>query len=291
MPAKIAISAGSNGPEAEVWIERPFLKVGTAASNDIRLPPSAGPAGSEITIYIQFRDGRYEIFNKDCDSATIDSRMIPRGESVPWPPRGTLGLGGGVEIELVVEGDPAPAQRAAVQSVHQSSAPRPAAAATRPAEDAIPSKSASSPPAAGLSGRQIAQLGVTAACLIACMLMVTVGRDAGTAPHARGDDFDRLVADGLSEPASGNAGATDTAGAADTHRRLTRRLQAAEAAYLVGDVNVAISRYGQIKRWLDPGRGEWSAESPDAANAAFLHRVAAFVDSRIAALAKSSHAH
>jgi hypothetical protein len=71
----------------------------------------------------------------------------------------------------------------------------------------------------------------------------------------------------------------------------TRRLQAAEAAYLVGDVNVAISRYGQIKRWLDPGRGEWSAESPDAANAAFLHRVAAFVDSRIAALAKSSHAH
>ena len=138
------------------------------------------------------------------------------------------------------------------------------------------------PPAgsARLSGRQILQLGVIAACVLACGLMVVAKQGGGTAAGGRqGDVFERLVAEGLA--ASGSDAAV--------RNRLSTRLQAAEAAHLAGDSATALARYEQLKRWLDPQRNA-RPQTADAgtAEAEFFQRLAAFVDSRVAALAATS---
>jgi hypothetical protein len=278
MPAKLVISSGSAVPATEVWIERPFVKVGAGAGNDVRVQPAvSGAALPDVAVYVQFRNGRYEVFNKDCEEIAIGTQPIARGQTFAWSPHERLRLGAGVEIELVVEGDPSPTPRAAARRGQRSPEREPGAVQSRPVGDGSAAGLPKQERARGLNGRQVAQLGVTGACLLACLLMAIAKRDSGTADLGSGT-FAQLVVDGLA-----GSGAD-----VDIRRRLTSRLQAAEAAYLVGDRSTALSRYEQIKRRLDPHR-DGLPKGDEAVAAAvdesFIQRLAAFVDSRVAALA------
>lgn len=279
MPARLVISAGSGHPTSEVWIERPFLKVGAGGDADVRIQPTGGPL-ADVAVYVQFRNSRYEVFNKECDEAVLGGRRIVRGESSPWSPHERLELGAGVRLDLVVDDDPSPRPRAVGRRVSQPDAPVHAAPQ---AAAALNAHAATGRPPAGsarLNGRQILQLGVTAACVLACVLMMVVKQGGGTVVGGRqGDVFERLVAEGLA--ASGSDAAL--------RNRLSTRLQAAEAAHLAGDSAAALARYEQIKRWLDPHR-DARPQTADAASAEadFFQRLAAFVDSRVAALTTTS---
>jgi hypothetical protein len=279
MPAKLVISAGSSAPAAEVWVERSFLKVGTAAGNDVRVQPAAGVALADVAAYIQFRDGRYEVFNKDCAAAAIGPRSIPRGASAPWPAGERLRLEDAVEIDLIVDGDPTPAPRGIARETAPSASPRPAEHVPAPAQTARSVADAAPRTAPRVGGRQMAQLVVTAVCLLACVLMVAAKKRTGSAADTGNAVFDRLVSDVLSPPAPGDKAAASDGIGDDGRRLLVQRLQAAEAAFRTGDKKSARSRYEQIKRWLDPVRS--------AQDDAFMRRLASFVDYRVTALEKS----
>ncbi len=87
MPTRLLVLDEAAATSTERWIERPFLTIGTDSGSDV--PLAAG--GEEVRIYLQFRDGRYEVFNKHAGEVRLDGRAVPVGTSAAWEP--------GVEIE------------------------------------------------------------------------------------------------------------------------------------------------------------------------------------------------
>lgn len=243
MPARLLIVDDAATEPVDRWIERPFLTIGSDAGSDV---PLAAPDGEPLAVYLQFRDGRYEVFNKQAGEVVLAGRPVAPGRSAAWEP-GTELVVGGRRLRLVVEGDPAPG-------------PRPIAAAKRPAPPAAsdvadrraavtqePRDSDAGPPRD--RGRGL-KMGVIFACLVACVLMLA--RDqlpSAAAGPTDPDTFAALVDEAFADGQAAAAGPAD-----GTRRRLARRLQWAESAWLAGDRPVAAERFAALKRHLDGSR-------------------------------------
>lgn len=291
MPARLLLLDDSSATPTEHWIERPFLTIGTDSGSDV--PLAAG--GEQVRVYLQFRDGSYEAFSKQAGEVRLGGRPVPAGTSAAWEPGVELEAGGH-RLRLVVEGDPAPG-------------PRPLAAAPRPAREANRKlvRSAPTTPAsvAGLDAAppaersQAVKLAVIFGCLAASTLLLFRDRilppSAAVATDPEG--VTALIKEALTaqvtdqQPASAKgiiaADEPDAAkeAAAELRRRLARRLQWAETAWLQEDYPLAAGRYTALKQYLYSFRLAVTAGAAPAADE-WRTRLAGHVDDRLADLAR-----
>lgn len=284
MPARLLLLDDTSATPTEWWVERPFLTISTDSGSD--LPLAAG--GEEVRIYLQFREGRYEAFNKQASEVRLGGQPVPVGTSAAWEP--------GVELEagrhrlrLVVEGDPAPG-------------PRPLAAAPGPAREqarepvraaqATPAPMASLDAAPPADRSRTVKLGVIFACLAASTLLLVRDRILPSSSAAASDPeavtafikeaFPAKTAD-LQPGAAKDVAAAEEA--AELRRRLARRLQWAETAWLQEDYPLAADRYAALKRYLDASRLPADAGASPTQDD-WRARLAGHVDGRLADLAR-----
>jgi len=270
MPARIVIVDAAATEPPERWIEKPFLTVGTAAGSDVTI---AAAAGTEAGLYVQFRDGRYEVFNKQASGVEVGGLPVPQGRSAAWEP-GTELTVAGRRLRLEVDGDPTPASRplaaapVAARRSPREADPRPAPAATaRPGATPRPEQQ---------RGKGVGlRLAVTIGCVAASALILLKDRlpTLGGGPVAETAGFDALVNEAFDTAATAQP-------AADMRRRLARRLQWAEAAWLAGEWRLAGERYATLERYLAGSR--FAADGADT----WRSRLAAHVNRRLADLAK-----
>ncbi len=284
MPARLLILEDASASQTECWVERPFLTIGTDPGSDVPL----ATGGDEVRVYLQFRDGRYEVFNKQTGHLRLGGRTVPAGTSAAWESDAELEAGGR-RLRLVVEGDPAPGLR-------------PLAAAPRSTrERAREPEQAGHPTPAPVTGSVVAppaargqplKIAVIFGCLAASTLLLLRDRilPASTAAASDREAVTTLIMDAFQV-----VGVEANEPAAALRRRLARRLQWAETAWLQGDVAVAAERYSALKRYLD---GSWLAANtkgpPTDAGAAGVKpaaddwrtRLAGHVDARLADLAR-----
>jgi len=266
MPARLVIVDASPAEQSERWIDKPFLTIGTAAGSDVPL----GGDG-DVRVYVQFRDGRYEIFNKQATDVRVGNQAVVRGQSAAWEPFSELVVAGR-RLRLEVDGDPAPGPRpdAAVARSPRRSAPA-ADSRSTPAPDQ-PVLPPTMPPAK--AGGQGAKLLVIGVCVAASTLMLLKDRlPVGTAEAPAREEFTTLVTMAFDEKVGAGT-------AADLQRRLARRLQWAEAAWLTEDWSTAGARYAALKRFIQNTQLTASAPQDD-----WQSRLAAMVDLRLDALA------
>lgn len=278
MPARLLLLDDASATPTELWIERPFVVIGTDSGSDV--PLTIG--GEEVQIYLQFRDGRYEVFNKQSGEVRLGGRPVPLGTSAAWEP--------GVEFEvgrhrlrLVVEGDPAPG-------------PRPLAAASRPVRElnreparpgqATPAPTTGPDPGPPADRSQRVKLAVIVGCLAASTLLLF--RDRIMPPSATAvsdpEGITSLIKDAFAAQTTDQQPAAAKE-PADLRRRLARRLQWAETAWLQQDYPLAAERYTALKRYLDASRLAPAAEDSPAADD-WQTRLAIHVDARLADLAR-----
>lgn len=267
MPARLLLLDDASATSTERWIERPFLTIGTDPGSD--LPLAAG--GEEVRIYLQFRDGRYEAFNKQAGELRLGGRPVPAGTSAAWEPGAELEAGGH-RLRLVVEGDPAPGTRPLAAASRPARAPmrepaRPGQATPAPATGPEPG-----PPA---DRSQAVKLAVIFGCLAASTLLLFRDRILPAAAVAASDPegVTALIMEGFA------------AQAAERNRRLAQRLQWAETAWLQEDYPLAVERYTALKRYLDGSRLDAVAGAGSAADD-WQTRLAGHVDARLADLAR-----
>jgi hypothetical protein len=292
VPARLLLLDDASATPTERWIERPFLTIGTDPGSDLLL--AAG--GEQVRIYLQFRDGRYEAFNKQAGELRLGGRPVPPGTSAAWEPGVELEAGGH-RLRLVVEGDPAPG-------------PRPLAAASRPARapireparpgHATPTPAAGPEPGPPAERSQAVKLAVIFGCLAASTLLLFRDRilppSAAVATDPEG--VTALIMEGFAAQATEQQPATakgttaadepdaaKAASAAELRRRLARRLQWAETAWRQEDYSLAAERYTALKRYLDASRLAPAAEDSPAADD-WQTRLAIHVDARLADLAR-----
>ncbi len=284
MPARLLILEDASAPPTERWVERPFLTIGTDPGSDV--PLAAG--GDEVRVYLQFRDGRYEVFNKQAGDLRLGGRTVPAGTSAAWESDAELEAGGR-RLRLVMEGDPAPGLRplaAAPRSARERA--REPEQAGHPTPAAVTGPVVAPPPDRG----QPVKIAVIFACLAASTLLLLRDRilPASTAAASDPEAVTALIMDAFQVE-----GVAANEPAAELEQRLARRLQWAETAWLQGDVAVAAERYAALKRYLD---GSWLAATtkgpPTDAGAAgakpaaadWQARLASHVDARLADLAR-----
>ncbi len=292
MPARLLLLDDESASPTERWIERPFLTIGTDPGSDVPLATS----GNEVQIYLQFRDGRYEAFNKHADEVQLGGRPVPTGTSAAWEPGVELEAGGH-RLRLVVEGDPAPGTRPFAAS------PRPA---REPNQESVRSAQAPPAPAAGLDAArpadrsQAVKLAVIFGCLAASTLLLFRDRilppSAAVATDPEGvtalikEAFTAQATDQQPATAKGTTVADEPdaakeAAAAELRRRLARRLQWAETAWVQQDYPLAAERYAALKQYLDSSRLAVAAGAAPAADE-WRTRLAGHVDARLADLAR-----
>jgi hypothetical protein len=225
-------------------------------------------------VYVQFRDGRYEVFNKQATDVRLGGEAILQGRSAAWEPSSELVVSGR-RLRLEVEGDPTPAPRpdeAVARPVRRPTSE----AESRPRPSPDEAERPRAKPSAEGRGQGVKLL-ITGACVAASALMLFKDRlplGKAVAPATAVEDFTPLVAEAFGEA----AGSTD--GAANLRQRLARRLQSAEASWLTGEWKTAGERYAALKRYLDS-----VGPDGDASHAAWRSRLVAHVDLRLAALA------
>lgn len=268
MPARLVIVDASPAEQSERWIDKPFLTIGTAAGSDVPL----GGDGDE-QVYVQFRDGRYEVFNKQAADIRLGGQPVPRGRSAAWEQAAELVIAGR-RLRLDVDGDPTPVPRpdVAVPRPARRSAPE-AESQPKPAPDQTALPPAKPPAKAGGQGVKLLVIG---ACVAASALMLLKDRlPLGTtaAPAPAREEFTTLVTMAFDEKAGART-------AAELQRRLARRLQWAEAAWLTEDWSTAGARYAALKRFIQNTQLTASAPQDD-----WRSRLAAMVDLRLDALA------
>ena len=303
MPARLLLFDDASATPTEQWIERPFLTIGTDSGSDV--PLAAG--GEEVRVYLQFRDGRYEAFNKQAGEVRLGGRPVPAGTSAAWEPGAELEAGGH-RLRLVVEGDPTPGTRPLAV------APRPA---REPNREPVRSAQTTPAPVAGLDAAppadrsQAVKLAVIFGCLAASTLLLFRDRilppSAAVATDPEGvtalikEAFTAQATDQQPATAKGTTAAdepdaakesaaadeSDAAkeAAAELRRRLARRLQWAETAWLQKDHPLAAGRYTALKRYLDSSRLAVAAGAAPAADD-WRTRLAGHVDARLADLAR-----
>jgi hypothetical protein len=281
VPARLLLLDDASATPTERWVERPFLTIGTDSGSDVLL----ATGGQEVRVYLQFREGRYEAFNKQAGEVRLGGRPVPAGTSAAWE-SGVELEAGGHRLRLVVEGDPAPG-------------PRPLAAPSRPVREPIREQSRSSqattpapaamPDAAPPPDRsRTIKLGVIFACLAASTLLVLRDRilPASTVAASDPEAVTALIEDAFKAEAT-----AAKQPAAELRQRLVRRLQSAETAWLEGDEVVAAERYAALKRYLDGSRlaakAKTSPADPGPAGAKpvaadWQARLAGHVDARLA---------
>ncbi len=272
MPTRLLVLDEAAATSTERWIERPFLTIGTDSGSDV--PLAAG--GEEVRIYLQFRDGRYEVFNKHAGEVRLDGRAVPVGTSAAWEP-GVEIEAGGHRFRLLVEGDPAPGPRPL------ASAPRPVREPLREparAGQAMPAPTAGQDPGPPADRSRAIKLAVIVACLAASSLLLV--RDRILSPSAvkvsDPEAVTALIKDGFA------AETRATGAAAELRHRLARRLQWAETAWLQGDYPLAAERYAAIKQHLAGFRLAKAAGANPANVDDWQARLKAHVDARIADL-------
>lgn len=278
MPARLLIREDASAPPTERWVERPFLTIGTDPGSDV--PLAAG--GDEVGVYLQFRDGRYEVFNKQAGDLRLGGRTVPAGTSAAWDTDAELEAGGR-RLRLVVEGDPAPGPRplaTAARSTRQRSREPDDAGQSAPAPVTGPAVA----PAAD-NGKPM-KLAVILACLAASTLLLLRDR---ILPATTASAFDPEAVTTLIQEALAGKAAAATDPADTLQHRLARRLQWAETAWLQGDEAAAAERYAELKRYLDgtrldaiANRTPTDAQTTDAKAAAdWQARLVSHVDARL----------
>ncbi len=239
MPSKLSIRDVHGGEATELWIEKAFLTIGGGDDCDVRVAISdvAGPV-----VYVQFRDGVYEVFNKVASTATLSGRPLPLGQRVPWSNGEVLAIGGGVEVRLLIEGDATPAPRPIETAVRRGRD------RARPSPDVQPPVTAAAPVAAAGgpgAGMRVVQLLVTLGCVVATVLMLFGGLDApASGGTGGGADFDNVIR------VLGDPGIASATLGSEEQIRLLHRLRAAEAAFRQNDMKTARERYVRLRRYL-----------------------------------------
>jgi len=298
VPARLLSFDDSSAAPTEHWIERPFLTIGTDSGSDVPL----ATGGEEVRVYLQFRDGRYEAFNKQAGEVRLGGRPVPAGTSAAWEP-GVEIEAGGHRLRLVVEGDPAPGTRPL------AAAPRPG---REPNRETVRSAQTTPAPVAGPDAAppadrsQAVKLMVIFGCLAASTLLLFRDRilppSAAVATDPEGvtslikeafaaQDTDQQPAtakgttaadepDAAKEAAAEEPNAAKESAVAELRRRLARRLQWAETAWLQGDYPLAAGRYTALKQYLDSSRLAVAAADD------WRTRLAGHVDARLADLAR-----
>lgn len=107
MPAIISLRVSDAEP-ADFWVEKRVTRLGSDGGCDLQIP-STDVAGHAATV--QFRDGQYVVYNRSESPFSLSGHKLPPGESGFWPEREALRLASGVELYLLVDGDPAPSPR------------------------------------------------------------------------------------------------------------------------------------------------------------------------------------
>jgi len=263
MPSKLSIRDAHGGETTEMWIEKSFLTIGGGNDCDVCVASCdvAGPA-----VYVQFRDGGFEAFNKAASTATLAGRHLALGQRAPWLNGDLLAIGGGVELRLEIEGDASPAPRPIETAASRGpDRARPSPDAQRPVTAAVTVAAAGGP---GL-GTRVGQLLVTLGCVVAAALMLLGGFDAPSSSGIGGEnEFDEVIR------VFGDAGNPSATPASAKQIRLLQRLRAAEAAFRQKDVSTARERYVRLRRYMDspsPAGGE-STNPPEESLRHFINR-------------------
>jgi hypothetical protein len=283
MPSFIRIHGSPAGP-GEVCVEKAFLSVGSGPTCEVRIPGDSLPATAAS---IRFRDGQFVFFNQHAAGASLNGAPAGLGTSTVWPAGARVRLADGVELELVVDGDPSPMRRPIF--VPPVEPPPPVAAgdafdvAGRFASSAAPADVARS----STPKRRPApiQAIVTGVCLLGFLAVVVAGVMQGrtTTDTKSLDQFNTLVDQGLDD---GELNAAEP----PVQSSLVRRLQEAESAYRQGAFPIAAARFDRLKSYV-VGRLDPAADPPpNERQKAYLKKLQAFVESRLSTVPRGKSA-
>jgi hypothetical protein len=263
MSARIVITAGVSVGN-EYWIEQPVLTVGSDRQCEVFLPSTDVPAEAAL---VEFRGSGYRVHNRSAGELRVAGRPLASAQSADWPAGQEIELPGGVRVQLLIDGSPAPSPR----PLEPLSIAEPLKTAvgdeTRPA--AAPAKTRSL--------GAVVQVAVIVVCVGLSAVVVIRGthKEAPAGKPAEGPTLATLVEDGLKQNS-------------ESARRLTLRLQLAEAAHVRGNDKLAASRYERLKDYLagelagDPPGDPATAASPQ--KPAFESQLYEFVQQRAAEL-------
>jgi hypothetical protein len=182
MPARILVTSGITAGSKH-WLERPVLRLGSEGC-DICIPSVALAAHAAT---IEYRGGRYFVYNKTRASQRLNLQPLEPQKSAPWLPGQPLELAADVVLVLEIEGDPGPAPRPAATEVETYDAEAPAAAGA--AEPVAKST--------GPSSKSIVQLGVTAACIAGCAFLLVMNNRQEKTTAKKAPEFAVVVQDNL----------------------------------------------------------------------------------------------
>lgn len=242
MPSSIRVFDPA-GLTSEIWIEKPFLTIGSGPTCDIRLESDeVAPS----TANVRFREGQFLIFNQNESGLTIDGSPVNNGASTPWRAGQTLTFHSGFALQLIVDGDPAPSRKPIV-TVAPRREPPATPGRSEANTEASPSLASTpdepvKPKAKGIRSTEIVQLMVILLCVAGGIAVLATQNGAPTPSAAGGStsDFAAIVDAGekleeLPEVAA-----------------LIRQAQAAEFAYRRNDTELALGRFARLKTYLAP---------------------------------------
>ena len=247
---------------ADFWIEKAFVTVGSAVTADIRVEMDGAPPASAN---VRYSEGQFKFFNQSFEDVTLDDQPVVRGKSVTWPAGARLQFSDGVELELLIEGNPAPSPRTATfKPSPKSTSPvvdiPTADQLDAPDTDGIPA--APKPPKSSRS-TELLQAAVIVLCIGGCIGMIVASSQKPQTAEAVHDEFAELVSEGF---------AAEQKDPADALRKSqwTHKLQQAERAFRKGDAASARQQFSLLKSRLASARRSDAAGQTDAPAAGSL---------------------
>ncbi len=229
MSATITVQSGVSAGTT-YWIERPVLRVGSDPDSDLCLLSTDVNAHA---LTIEYRNGRYQVHNRSSASIQIGRQAVAVGKSAHWLPEHALGLSGGTELVLDVDGDGAPC-------------PKPTDNFDADGENdeviRTTDKDGGSPEAKAKRSKNGTQLAVIAVCVLGMGFMM-IPRDSTGTKQPTAPIFSQVVRDAVK---------SDT-----TSPLLVQRLQYAQAALVRGNTSTARKRFQKLKDDLVKQREEF----------------------------------
>lgn len=245
MSSQIRVYHPGLDPE-DYWIEKAFVTVGSSATADIRVGTDGTPPASAN---VRYSEGQFKFFNQSFADVALDNESVVRGKSVTWPAGSRLQFPDGIELELLIEGNPAPSPR----TVSFKPSPKPPSpVADSPATDQVEATdsgdvSAVPKPAKSKGSAELLQLIVIVLCIGGCIGMIVASSQQPQQAEAVHDDFAELVGEGYAPEQKDPV-------EAQRKSQWTHKLQQAERAFRKGDAASARQQFSLLKSKLGSAR-------------------------------------
>jgi hypothetical protein len=236
MAAKVVVVQGAQ-PGQEFWIEEEVLRIGSEAPCEIRLA-EPGLAGHAATL--EFRGDGYAVYNRSERPIHVDARPVAARAQAKWLANKDMFLTDQLALRLIIEGDPAPAKRAANV---------PAGAVLQmPTEDERPVAAAPTAEEAAKKAKSTMQLAMVLGLVVvaAAVLLLDPPKSTDNPQRNPSAEFRELITKLLADK-SGDAGENDF---------LRNTLQSARLADLRGNKVLARDQYSRLHDWLQKQNNE-----------------------------------